>query len=555
MSDKLLNDACNDPKLARKRKKESKKQLRTVSELFGTTSAEKNHVDKRGRPWVANPRKFAFEQLKDESVSDEQDLDQDSSQSDASSSDSIAPEVQLKDLEKANFLSLVEDAPITEESTSRLALLHFDWDNGTAEDIFVLLESFLPPNKHIKCVTIYPSQYGIERMREEENSGPRELKCSDSEASADEVCDPEDKKAWHNVSAKMRSRLREYQLQRLKYFYAIIELDSRETAQEIYAKCDGLEYQTSGICLDLRFVDEKETFQVDPQYSHLVSECKEVIKAKYEPRKFQNKALCSTRVVLDWDKTSDVRTDWLRSQFKAGTDPKATLTENTDQLCKYIALSSSGSSTAASSDVDDPDPAPTVPRIRKHRPPKVPVDRVRALLLGKTTEDKVDQETSSDEEVVEEVNDMKAKETDEESYDLGSDQEDHKKLKTKLDSDEDEDLDFGKMEERNSDNEFSDDADSEDSGDEEEPVSETKKRLSRRAKMKANMKSKKSKLAKKSEKVHRLWHNEREEFINDSRFDEFISNPAFKISQTNPHYDQTKDFLDFIRHRQSEIPK
>lgn len=47
-----------------------------------------------------------------------------------------------------------------------------------------------------------------------------------------------------------------------------------------------------------------------------------------------------------------------------------------------MALSSSGQSTAAPSDVDEPDPAPTVPRIHKHRPPKVLPEELRAALLS-----------------------------------------------------------------------------------------------------------------------------------------------------------------------------
>lgn len=51
-----------------------------------------------------------------------------------------------------------------------------------------------------------------------------------------------------------------------------------------------------------------------------------------------------------------------------------------------MALSSSGQSTAAPSDVDEPGPAPTVPRIRRHRPPKVSPEELRAALLSAISE-------------------------------------------------------------------------------------------------------------------------------------------------------------------------
>lgn len=54
--------------------------------------------------------------------------------------------------------------------------------------------------------------------------------------------------------------LRIYQLNRLKYYYAIAVCDSAETANALYKACDGLEYECSSNKLDLRFVPEDMTF-------------------------------------------------------------------------------------------------------------------------------------------------------------------------------------------------------------------------------------------------------------------------------------------------------
>ena len=54
----------------------------------------------------------------------------------------------------------------------RLALVDLDWDKLRAVDIFAALRSFLPVGGAIKRVTVYPSDYGLERMAQEAAEGP-----------------------------------------------------------------------------------------------------------------------------------------------------------------------------------------------------------------------------------------------------------------------------------------------------------------------------------------------------------------------------------------------
>ena len=57
-------------------------------------------------------------------------------------------------------------------ASCRLALVDLDWDKLRAVDIFAALRSFLPAGGAIKRVTVYPSDYGLERMKQEAAEGP-----------------------------------------------------------------------------------------------------------------------------------------------------------------------------------------------------------------------------------------------------------------------------------------------------------------------------------------------------------------------------------------------
>lgn len=55
----------------------------------------------------------------------------------------------------------------------RLALVDLDWDKLGAVDVLAVLRSFLPAGGSIRSVTVYPSDYGLQRMKDEAAAGPQ----------------------------------------------------------------------------------------------------------------------------------------------------------------------------------------------------------------------------------------------------------------------------------------------------------------------------------------------------------------------------------------------
>ncbi|XP_015115479.1 ESF1 homolog [Diachasma alloeum] len=189
---------------------------------------------------------------------------------------------------------LDREAETTEEITSRLAACNMDWDRIRAVDLMVLFTSFLPPGGLIHSVRIYPSEFGLERLKEEEMKGPIELRDLENE---DETRSGGDDDEEGNDFR--REKLRQYQLNRLKYYYAVIVFDSKESANRIYTECDGHEYESTATKIDLRFVPEDMEFEQQPK--EVCDRLPDV--SKYQPRQFTTTALQQVKVECTWDET------------------------------------------------------------------------------------------------------------------------------------------------------------------------------------------------------------------------------------------------------------
>lgn len=260
--------------------------------------------------------------------------------SDSSSDDELSEDEGKEMFIEHVWGELDNDAPRTDESTRRLAACNMDWDRMRAPDIMVLCNSFLPPGGSILSVAIYPSEYGKERMAEEEVRGPQELiesseankqaELSDSDndsilADSEADSDKEEGDDYH------MEKLRQYQLNRLKYYYAVIECNSIRAADKLYQECDGLEYESTATKLDLRFIPDDMTFDDEPK--EICTQLPDL--TKFQPRLFTTTALQQAKVELTWDE-NDVDRKELTEKMSSG---KLDGISDAD-LRKYVAYSS-----------------------------------------------------------------------------------------------------------------------------------------------------------------------------------------------------------------------
>jgi hypothetical protein len=184
-----------------------------------------------------------------------------------------------------------ENVPMMENSTKRIAVVNLDWDNVRAIDLYKVFDSVLSSSAStlldgsalgsrkskskiakgsVDSVRIYPSDFGKKRMEREEKEGPpleifsknkrsssnaiilkkakTKKKRHDEDEDEDDITDSEDEdqEEYDEVA------LRRYQLERLRYYYAVVTFDSVSASQHAYDEIDGSEFEATANVLDLR---------------------------------------------------------------------------------------------------------------------------------------------------------------------------------------------------------------------------------------------------------------------------------------------------------------
>ncbi|EFY86107.1 pre-rRNA-processing protein ESF1 [Metarhizium acridum CQMa 102] len=290
-------------------------------------------ADEREKPKDYDPaRHGGFSASESDSDSDE-DSDEDEDESRVG----LASEGDMQRLQD-------EQADVeTGEVTSRIAVVNLDWDHVKSTDLMALFSSFLPAddNGRILKISVYPSEFGKERMQQEELEGPPKAlfknEGKDSDDESDDGSDSEDEKIKKELMQEGDDEdfdsdaLRSYQLDRLRYYYAVMVCSSPETAQKIYEATDGTEYQSSSNVIDLRFVPDGVTFDDEPR-----DECDKVPDS-YKPVEFVTNALQSSKVKLTWDMHPE-EASRKESINRAFTGSRANIEEN--DLRAYLASDS-----------------------------------------------------------------------------------------------------------------------------------------------------------------------------------------------------------------------
>ncbi|KAI9797424.1 MAG: pre-rRNA-processing protein esf1 [Piccolia ochrophora] len=256
-----------------------------------------------------------------------------------------------------------QDVPMGEIS-SRLAVVNLDWDNIRAVDLMAVFSSFCPSAGRLQKVSIYPSEFGKERIEREELEGPpREIFTSngdgaDTVTDSDESASDADERIRKSLQAEDEgkefdsTKLRRYQIERLRYFYAVLTFSSPATAKAIYDTVDGAEYLTTANFFDLRFVPDTVSFDDDRPHD----DCSHLPEG-YKPNDFVTNALQHSKVQLTWDADDRTRKDLVAKAFSGS---RAAMEENA--LRAYLGSSSSGS---AVSSEDDQAPEPATAAVTK----------------------------------------------------------------------------------------------------------------------------------------------------------------------------------------------
>jgi hypothetical protein len=162
-------------KYGRSTKTSKKKSKKEMGELY----ADKEIMEKKKKPSedrIDYLNRIARGEGGTDSSSDSSSSQSSDSDNDSDSDSDTEININAAATKKGSVLDVpVDDEEEVEfgEATKRLAIMHCEWEHMKAMDLFVVLQSFCPPNGKVIAVTVYPSDYGLEEIAKEEALGPQ----------------------------------------------------------------------------------------------------------------------------------------------------------------------------------------------------------------------------------------------------------------------------------------------------------------------------------------------------------------------------------------------
>ncbi|KAG2374701.1 hypothetical protein C9374_010445 [Naegleria lovaniensis] len=270
-----------------------------------------------------------------------------------------------KYVEDQKDIKMIEDG----NETKRFAVMNCDWNLVDSSDLYVLFSSMAPSSGRVISVTVYLSDFGKQQLEYEAIHGPGSLHYTEEEKQKEEELKKKIKEAKEdnrkNRLVKRRGKknsedvkltqtveeaegdtsmldpvkVREYELRKMKYYFAVVECDSVQTAVYLYNECDGFEFESTSVVLDLRFIPDDISFEKRQVKNQCTS-----MPADYTPKQnIYSKALKSSSIDLTWD-ADDPEREILKKDFKD---------INEEALMKFIANSDDESSSSSSEEEND----------------------------------------------------------------------------------------------------------------------------------------------------------------------------------------------------------
>lgn len=213
------------------------------------------------------------------------------------------------------------------EHTRRIAVVNLDWDHVRATHLYKIFSSLVSPTTpptsgkstkkisdanvvkgKVLSVRVYPSEFGKERMAREEKEGPP-AELFKKTTSIDEN-DPRSLYETGEGEDYDEDALRKYQLERLRYYYAIVECDTVQAASYIYSELEGTELERSANVFDLSFVPDDMSFDDECR-----DEASDDLNVPYKGLEFVTDALRHSKVKLTWDEDDPERNQITRRTF------------------------------------------------------------------------------------------------------------------------------------------------------------------------------------------------------------------------------------------------